>query len=77
MKESTKRWVIALCTFLLLLTVTLILVGLGFQRLRPYEIALDYDLITGTMFPTLYRGPGIFYISFTHRFIRFNRNLQS
>lgn len=76
MSKYKRRWIIASSILSGLVLITLALVAAGFRKLEAYEYGLDYSYITGTSLTTA-QSTGIYYISFTHKFIKFNRTQQS
>lgn len=76
-KRAKRRLQVGLGVFFGLLAVILILVGLGFKPLQVYELGLDYSMVTGSIDSSTIYEAGIHYLSFTHRFLKFNRTTQT
>lgn len=76
MSKYKKRWIIFICILSGVALVALALVAAGFRRLEAYEYGLDYSYITGASLAAA-QSSGTYYISFTHKFIKFNRTQQS
>lgn len=72
MSKYKKRWIIAVCIVSGLILIALIFVAAGFRKLESYEFGLDYSTITGAASTTA-QSAGIYYLSFTHSFLKFNR----
>jgi hypothetical protein len=75
MQKKVKRAIIATIVSLLVITLTLILLGLA--RVSLDQNALNYSTITAGYADSRLYGPGLYWIGIANRFLRFNKNQQT